>query len=505
MTRRLHLQFDRADEFHREFDRNIAKGGVFVPGAGDLLLRQVVEVELELTFCAQTSRLEAEVVHVVPSDSAPTPAAAGAAVQFLRSAPEVRDEFAAALAVPVPEPETGGDADQWQLDDLEDESGIDLDDLGDLASLEDDESEGDDLSLQDQGPLLDLAGEGEDLGGDLFGAAKDFSETAPEAPPLELPVEPLEAPQQAIPVEEPPEPERAPEPPSGFERRRAPRSPARVPASLDGPNARIEGVTRDLSETGALISADASEFPVGKEVRLSLQHPDDGERFEVGGRVVRHVETEGTVAAVSVLFDVAAEQKDELAALVHAAQSAHQERAASGISGRIEELGMPSLIQMLGRSSPLGTLAVRSGSEEGVLAFDGGALRYVRLGATRGLKALSRMLGWREGSFEFHAHVAALDDEDEPMRLEAALLQVTRHADEAARAPGVRFDGAQRFRIDRAALAATEALDKIEEAVLDLAAAGFTVRRIHDVIPEADAQVAAALLALVERGVLEAT
>ena len=57
MTRRLHLQFDRADEFHREFDRNIAKGGVFVPGAEDLVMRQVVEVELDLTFCGQKSRL----------------------------------------------------------------------------------------------------------------------------------------------------------------------------------------------------------------------------------------------------------------------------------------------------------------------------------------------------------------------------------------------------------------------------------------------------------------
>ena len=38
--------------------------------------------------------------------------------------------------------------------------------------------------------------------------------------------------------------------------------------------------------------------------------------------------------------------------------------------------------------------------------------------------------------------------------------------------------------------------------MLDLAAAGFTVRRILDVIPEDDAQVCAALLALVERGVL---
>ena len=38
--------------------------------------------------------------------------------------------------------------------------------------------------------------------------------------------------------------------------------------------------------------------------------------------------------------------------------------------------------------------------------------------------------------------------------------------------------------------------------MLDLAAAGFTVRRILDVIPEDDAQVSAALLALIERGVL---
>ncbi|MEN8161918.1 MAG: PilZ domain-containing protein [Myxococcota bacterium] len=489
MTRRLRLQFERADEFQREFDRNIAKGGVFVPGACDLELREVVEVELDLVFCGRTSRLEAEVVHVVGRDTAPTPAAAGAAVQFLRSAPEVRTELAAALlpptaAEPAPAVDRVETNEQWQL---EDAAGLELDDLS-LDDIEDpagfplDDAEGaaaPEPSTADSSPFQ-LAGAGEELGSDLFGAAQDFSEATQE------------------PV---PEPELAPAP--VVERRRAPRSPARVPASLNGPNARIEGVTRDLSETGALISADASEFPVGKQVRLGLQHPEDGGRFEVGGRVVRHVETEGTVAAVSVLFDVPTDQKDELASLVRAAQSAHEERAASGISGRVEELGMVSLIQMLGRSSPLGTLAVQSGAEEGVLAFDAGYLRYARLGATRGLKALSRMLGWVEGSFEFHAHVAALDDEDEPMRLEAALLELARRADEVARSPTAHFDGAQRFRIDRATLAATEALDKTEEAVLDLAAAGFTVRRIHDVIPESDAQVAAALLALVERGVLE--
>ena len=224
--------------------------------------------------------------------------------------------------------------------------------------------------------------------------------------------------------------------------------------------------------------------------------------MEVPARVTRHIEVEGTVAAVSVNFEVPPEQKPDLAALVRAAEHAHQERTAGGISGRIEELGMPNLIQMLGRSSPQGTLSATTGAEEGVLAFEGGNLRYARLGATRGLKALARMLQWTTGSFEFHAQVDSLDVEDEPMRLEAALLEATRRLDESVRAGATRLDPKLRFGVDREALSAAGTLAKVEEAVLDLAAAGFTVRRILDVVPEDDAQVSEALLALIERGVL---
>jgi hypothetical protein len=453
MSRRLRIQFERADEFQRELDCNISKGGAFVPGACDVELREVVDVEIVLPFCDQRRTLEAEVVHVVDAATEHSAAPAGAAVQFLRPASELRAELAGLLASagpaarpapsprpapPAPAPSTG-----WQFDDLHQGGGLEI----------------------GAADLLDGAG--------ALGQGE---------PPPELAAAW-----------------------DGQERRQSARSPARVVASLDGSNARVEGVTRDLSETGALISADASELPPGKAVRLALQHPETGDRVEVEGRVVRHVETEGTVAAVSVLFDVPAGRKEEVAALVRAARSAHRQHSESGISGRIEELGMPNLIQMLGRSSPRGTLLVRSGAEEGVLAFEAGNLRYARLGATRRLKALSRVLLWREGSFEFHAHVAPLDVEDEPMRLEAALLEATRRLDEAARQHTARFEPTQRFRVDRAALAAAGALGKTEEAVLDLAAAGFTVRRIFDVIPEDDAQVSAALLALLERGVLAAS
>jgi Domain of unknown function (DUF4388)/PilZ domain len=414
MTRRLRITFDRPEAFRLEFDRNIAKGGAFVPGVDDLELREVVEVEVALEFAGERRTLEAEVVHVA--------AGAGVAVQFLRSAADVRDDFAPLLARSRASPAQASSAPTaWEL------------------------------------PGLD---------------EMDVMETPPAGTPARV------------------------------ERRRSPRARARVPATLDATNARIQGVTRDLSESGALISADATDLPPGKKVRLKLRHPDTGDPVEVSGEVTRHVETAGTVAAVSVNFDVPAAQKPDLAALVRAAEHAHQQRSAGGISGRIEELGMPNLIQMLGRSSPRGTLSATTGAEEGVLAFEAGNLRYARLGAAVGLKALGRMLQWTAGSFEFHAHVDPLEVEDPPMRLEAALLEATRRLDEAARAGAPRLDPKARFHIDRVALAAAGTLEKVEEAVLDLAAAGFTVRRILDVVPEDDAEVSEALLALVERGIL---
>jgi hypothetical protein len=413
MTRRLRIHFDRAEAFRLELERNIAKGGIFVPGANGLELRELLELEIALDFIGERRSLEAEVVHIAPG--------AGVALQFRRSAADLREEFSALLY-------RAASDDAWSLPD----------DAIPLASPD--------------------------------ALAQDEPAPADEA--------------------------------ARVERRRSPRAAARVPALLDGDDKRIQGVTRNLSKTGALISADASELPPGKPVRLKLRHPDTGDPVEVSARVTRHIQTEGTVAAVGVDFEQSAEQQPDLADLVRAAEDAHERRGATGISGRIEELGMANLVQMLGRSSPHGTLSARSGAEEGVLAFEGGNLRYVRLGATRGIKALARVLQWTQGTFEFHAHVDTLDVEDQPMRLEAALLEATRRIDESVRAGATRLDPKLRFGVDRDALASAGELAKVEAAVLDLASAGFTVRRILDVIPEDDAQVSEALLALIERGVL---
>jgi Tfp pilus assembly protein PilZ len=289
----------------------------------------------------------------------------------------------------------------------------------------------------------------------------------------------------------------------GGGRRKRRRGRARVPAKLESTTVSLDGRTRDLSEAGALLSVDGSDLPIGKAVRLTLVHPDTGEIFEVQGRVARHVEGSGTVAAVAIEFEGGAPPA-EMAGFVRDVQALEARRRERGIAGPIEELGMANLLQMFGKFARAGTLTATSGSEEGVIAFDNGCLRYCRLGALAGVKALTRLLSWQGGHFEFHADVDPLPEEAEPIPLEGALLEATRQLDEMRRVEPGTLDPSARLRLDGRALAAHgEPLSKTEEAVVDLAAAGLTVRRLLDVIPESDAQILEAIRALAERGLVE--
>ena len=135
------------------------------------------------------------------------------------------------------------------------------------------------------------------------------------------------------------------------------------------------------------------------------------------------------------------------------------------------------------------------------MAFEDGKIRYVRLGSRRGLKALMQMFSWEEGSFHFHSHVDALPDEDEPISLTRAILEAARQLDEAARPELQRYGPTVTFSVDPSQARSAE-LTQLEQAVLELATPGLTLRRIIDVIPETDAEVLEAIESLVNRAVV---
>jgi len=289
-------------------------------------------------------------------------------------------------------------------------------------------------------------------------------------------------------------------------RRAAPRVAARISVRIDGGGSVADGTTRNLSQSGALVAVDGSDWTPGQKVRLALEHPLTGEVMEMGGAIAREIETGGDVAALGIAFEPAPAHRDDVARFVEQVQSIEHTRRLGGISGSIAELGVQNLVQMLGSAAQEGTLVMRCGEDEGVIGFHAQMLRSARLGSATGMKALVRLLSWEDGSFDFTARLERDEEAEAPLPVAAAVFEAVRGLDELQRLDSSRLP------LDATVVVVAESdspagggdpLTKIEAAVIDLARVGFTVQRIVDVIPETDPEILRALATLADRGVIQ--
>ena len=90
-VRRVVMPFRSLLAFEREFQTNIARGGIFVPTTEPFERGERIEVELDLRFCAHRLVLAAEVVSFHPPDLAAAGGSVGVAVQFLESITTLRN------------------------------------------------------------------------------------------------------------------------------------------------------------------------------------------------------------------------------------------------------------------------------------------------------------------------------------------------------------------------------------------------------------------------------
>jgi Tfp pilus assembly protein PilZ len=289
--------------------------------------------------------------------------------------------------------------------------------------------------------------------------------------------------------------------PRGPDRRQSERILARVAARIEGGEGAASGHTRNLSQNGTLVSVAEPGIAVGERVSLTLVHPTTGEALGVEGLVTREVGGAGGVAALAVQFDPPEERRAEVAGFLEDLSAAERARRLGGIAGEIAELGVQSLVSMLAGSARAGTLSLRraEGEAEGLIGFEGGLLRYARLDAASGMKALVRLLAWEQGRFEFHARLDPVEGREPPLPLEAALLEALRMLDELRLVDPARFPAAARPRLAGPA-PDPPAGNKLEQAVLDLAAAGASVGRMLEVIPEPDPEIYRALARLCDEG-----
>jgi Tfp pilus assembly protein PilZ len=289
-------------------------------------------------------------------------------------------------------------------------------------------------------------------------------------------------------------------------RRRAPRAPAQLPIRIQSGSAVLVGHTRDLSVVGTLASVRGDELPVGTQAQVTVKHPYDGEPLVCAATITRHLSNEGGVMGLAIEFDPPAGEREALCSFIEELQSMEHTRRLGGIRGAITEIGIQNLLQMLGNTSPSGTLTLRRGEDEALIGFEGGLLRYVRIGALSGMKALVRVFGWSEGNFEFHARLEPVETTQTAIPLEIAILDATQQLDELGALDLGALTMDTRLEFQAAPVGRCgESWSKVEQAVLDLAKQCFSVRRIVDVVPEPDIHVLKAILFLVELGTLRAS
>jgi Tfp pilus assembly protein PilZ len=104
--RGLRVSFATLEEFRAEYRDNLVRGGLFVPSAEPVELRDEVEVELELAFRGASYRLTGEVVSVVPESLAGSGVTPGVALQLNTPTDELRKTFEP-LVGQVPDPDPG--------------------------------------------------------------------------------------------------------------------------------------------------------------------------------------------------------------------------------------------------------------------------------------------------------------------------------------------------------------------------------------------------------------
>jgi pSer/pThr/pTyr-binding forkhead associated (FHA) protein len=237
-------------------------------------------------------------------------------------------------------------------------------------------------------------------------------------------------------------------------------------------------------------------FVNGEKVRKA--ELKDGDRILIGTSIIKMVYVEGD-ATNNAISETEARSKMAVAA--------NKRATPKSMSGSIEEIPLPDLIQLLSTSRKSGVLMVRSDSTVGRLFLRKGQIYFANLESNQAVgarKAIVRMLSWAHGSFE-------LEPPDE-----APVLEELEDSTEALLMDGMRQLDEYRVQLDKlpslsAALTVPKPLEvklrDLSPEELDVFQAALevnTVGAVFDQSPLSDLLIAEKLRALLEKNYLAA-
>ncbi len=175
------------------------------------------------------------------------------------------------------------------------------------------------------------------------------------------------------------------------------------------------------------------------------------------------------------------------------------------MSGILEEIPLPDLLQLFGTSRKAGVLVLRSAGREGRIYLNDGRIRFAEFEGVPGvppLKVLYRMLGWQTGSFALDPPDTREFEGGVDVSAQEVLMEGFRQQDELGQLRG-KLAGGGRLVLK---LPLTQHLRELEDADLDLLEAALSAENLDaflDAAPGPDLESAQALLSLVQRGFLK--
>jgi pSer/pThr/pTyr-binding forkhead associated (FHA) protein len=224
----------------------------------------------------------------------------------------------------------------------------------------------------------------------------------------------------------------------------------------------------------------------------------EGDRILIGTSILK---------VVSVAADADSRRNLESVAVrrVTARQRNFSTEEAPRMSGNLEEIPLPDLLQLFGSSRKSGVLVIRTDARIGRLYLDEGRVHYAVVDGQPELpatKAVYRMLDWRRGMFELDPPDTRRFDNPLDLSVQEVLMEGFRQQDEfnALRDRLPPLD--QRLALKTPLVAPLHELEPNHLDVLQLALNSASIEALLDRSPLSDLETAEIVLILMKKGYL---
>jgi Tfp pilus assembly protein PilZ len=287
------------------------------------------------------------------------------------------------------------------------------------------------------------------------------------------------------------------------DRREFPRSPAHGIARLEIGSSRFPAEVLNVSYGGMLALLHGLDLGPPSEGNALLTHPQTGQEISVPSRIVSQARCDHGKVAVGVQFEYSADRIDEVMAFIDDLQSLQHAKRLAQVTGSLEDAPLADVIETLAGTSSEGTLRLSRAGKDGIVVHRDREILHAATGLVSGLKAVSRLLLWRDGRFAYQAAIEPFQTAEAPLPIEAALLVASVNRDEAVRHGVDAFDPDETFQLDAALMdQLAPQLDEVHREIGEHVRMGFPLGAILDILIHGDGVIYKALSELLESGVI---